>query len=259
MLGLIDTHAHLTDKRFNIDEIITQMPQDNLKAIVTVGYDAKSSFLGADIANKNKNIFYAVGIHPSETKSAKAEDYKKFLEHSKNEKCVAIGEIGLDYHYPDTDKKKQYDELMIQLDLVKNANLPAIFHVRDSDGDMFEIIKNNLDKLPKRGVMHCFSGSLEMAKIYIDMGFYLSFSGVVTYKNAKKMPDIVKAIPLDRLVVETDCPYLPPEPFRGQTNYPKYVAKTAEKIADILNMDIEKVHEQTTINACKMFDKIKLV
>lgn len=253
---LIDTHAHLTDERIDCKQVIADMKADGLDRIITVGYNMESSVGSYDIAQTDDRVFCALGIHPSNTNEVKDGDYDKLLELSKNKKVVAIGEIGLDYHYDDTDKVKQQKEFLAQMDLVKSANLPVAIHLRDAYQDMYNLIKANKDKFSKGGVMHCFSGSKETALQYIDMGFYISFSGTITFKNAKSYPDIIKAIPRDRILIETDCPYLAPTPFRGQLNYPKYVSYQAERIGDILLESPEKIKEITYQNAFRLFDKL---
>ena len=253
---LIDTHAHLTDPRLNADGILADMEQDGLARIITVGYNKESSLGGFAIAQKDKRIFCTLGFHPSNTTEVLLGDYAAFLKLSGNEKVVGIGEIGLDYHYEDTDQQTQKRELLAQLELVHAADLPVVIHLREADEDMFRIVKDNLDKLPRRGVMHCFSGSLESALAYVKMGFYISFSGSITFKNAKKFPEIIKNLPLDRILIETDCPYLAPDPLRGQLNYPKYVKYQAAKIAEFRGITAEEVESITYRNAFNLFTKL---
>lgn len=255
---LIDTHAHLTDERYDDVEknIIGQMAADGLDRIVSVGYNYASSMGSFELSQKHDNIYCALGFHPSNTGEVTADAYDEILKLSNNKKVVAIGEIGLDYHYDDTDKPTQKRELLAQLELVKAANLPVMFHLRDAYEDMLKIVKENMDKMPNGGVMHCFSGSLETAREYVKLGFYISFSGTITFKNAKSYPDIIKSIPRDKILIETDCPYLAPTPFRGQTNYPKYVRYQAERIAEILGLSYEEVEEFTGKNAMTLYPKL---
>ncbi len=257
MAQLVDTHAHLTDPRLDVREIIASMDADGLDRIITVGYNMETSAGGLAIAKTDPRVFCCLGFHPSNAHEVKDGDYDKLLAFSKDEKVVAIGEIGLDYHYDDTDKPVQRAALLRQLDLVKAADLPAVFHLRDAEGDMNALIAENRGKLPRGGVMHCFSGSLETARFYADLGFYISFSGSVTFKNAKKFSEIVRGLPLDRILIETDCPYLAPEPFRGRLNYPKYVRYQAERIAEILGKTFEEVAALTAKNAYGCFEKLK--
>lgn len=255
---LIDTHAHLTDERYGSpEEIIAGMRADGLERIISVGFDMESSVGAHKIASENDDVYCAVGFHPSDVGKMKDGDYGELLRLSKSEKCVAIGEIGLDYHYPDTNKPVQHKGLEAMFELVKEAELPAIFHIRDADGDMFECVKKNRDKFVKTGVVHCFSGSKETAKEYVDMGFYISFTGSITFKNAAKFPEIIKSLPLERILVETDCPYLTPVPHRGELNYPKYVKYQAMYIAGVLGKSTEEITEITTENAYRLFSKMK--
>lgn len=263
---LIDTHAHLTDKRYstesdrkyeNAEAIIANMQEDNLEKIICVGYDYKSSCEGLELAKKHRDVYCAVGIHPSETQDMADDVCDKLLILSKHEKVAAIGEIGLDYHYEDTDRVRQNYALIKQLELVKESKLPVIFHLRDAYDDMYRVIKSNREKIVEGAVMHCFSGSKETALQYIDMGFYISFSGSVTFKNAVKFPDIVRSLPLDRILIETDCPYLTPTPFRGQLNYPAYVKYQAERLAELKVIEVEKMIEITRENAYRFFGKMK--
>ena len=254
---LIDTHAHLTDERLDAKEILASMEQDGLFRIITVGYDRASSLDGFAIAEADPRVFCTLGVHPSNTDDASVDLYARFLELSRHEKVVAIGEIGLDYHYDDTDKPTQAREFLNQLALAAAADLPVSIHLRDADADMLRILKDNRHKLKAGGVMHCFSGSLETALEYIKMGFYISFSGSITFKNAKYAPDVAKNIPIERILIETDCPYLAPEPFRGRQNYPKYVRYVCEKIAALLHKPTEEIAELTSQNAYAAFKKLR--
>lgn len=255
---LIDTHAHLTDERYGgAEKIIADMPDDGLERIITVGFDLDSSKKCVEIAEHNEAVYCAVGVHPSDTQKLTADPCDELTALSKSPKCVAIGEIGLDYFYPDTDRKVQNYWLDRQFELVQNCGLPVCFHVRDAYEDMFAAVKRNYAKIKNGAVLHCFSGSLETALSYIDMGFYISFSGSITFKNAKKFYDIIPALPLERILIETDSPYLTPHPHRGETNYPKMVRYQAEKIAEIRDMDYAEVERITTDNAYGIFKKMK--
>lgn len=260
---LIDTHVHLTDSRYDqlspdfaglsVADIIKNMSSDGLARMISIGYDVSSSEASKKIAQANDYIYFAAGIHPSESAKTTAEDLAKIEELCKAEKCVAIGEIGLDYHYDDTDKPSQLSILIAQMQIAKRHNLPVIFHVRDAAGDMMKIIKENLGLLPQRGVMHCYSGSLEDAREYIKMGFYISFSGSLTFKNAVNLQGVAVALPRDKVLIETDCPYLAPTPNRGKTNYPSYVSLTAIKLAELWQTTLAEVAKITTENAQKLF------
>lgn len=255
---LIDTHAHLTDERYGgAKEIIGSMHADGLEKIITVSYNLESAYRCAEIARLNKDVYCTAGIHPSDAQELTSDPSEQLLKLSKDDKCVAIGEIGLDYFYPETDRDKQIYWLEKQLDVVLKSGLPVCFHVRDAYEDMDKVLSRNADKLRNGVVMHCFSGSKETAQKYVDMGFYISFSGSVTFKNAKKFYDIVPVVPPDRILIETDCPYLTPHPHRGETNYPRFVRFQAEKIAEILGLSFEEVEKITTDNAYRIFTKMK--
>lgn len=255
---LIDTHAHLTDERYGgAEDIIKGMEADGLERIVTVGYDLQSSRAAAELAEKHETVYFSCGFHPSETGRIAPGDYDEIVALASHEKCVAIGEIGLDYYYPDTDRETQLRRLEEQLDIVSQTGLPAIFHVRDAYGDFDGIIRRNMSKLRGGAVLHCFSGSKEFAETYADNGFYISFSGAITFRNAVKAAQTVPAVPRDHLLVETDCPYLTPEPFRGKTNYPAYVKYTAQKAAALRGEDFEELARYTTQNAYSFYFKMK--
>ena len=236
---LIDTHAHLTDERYGgAKEIIGSMHADGLEKIITVSYNLESAYRCAEIARLNKDVYCTAGIHPSDAQELTSDP-------------------SLDYFYPETDRDKQIYWLEKQLDVVCESGLPVCFHVRDAYEDMDRVLSRNADKLRNGVVMHCFSGSKETAQKYADMGFYISFSGSVTFKNAKKFYDIVPVVPLDRILIETDCPYLTPHPHRGETNYPRFVRFQAEKIAEILGLSFEEAEKITTDNAYRIFTKMK--
>ncbi len=253
---LIDTHAHLTDPVYvGARQIVNDMEADGLERIIAVGYNEFTSAYSVQIAERYEKVFAAVGVHPSDANKT-GQGYLGTLENlAACAKCVAMGEIGLDYHYDDTDKDAQHSILCEQLELISRVQLPAIFHVRDAYGDFYNIIKEYRDRLTAGAVMHCFSGSKETALMYADMGFYISFSGSITFKNSHA-GEIIAALPLDRILIETDCPYLAPVPHRGETNYPKYVRYQAEKIAEVRGMSVEDVIEITRVNAYRAFPKM---
>lgn len=254
---LIDTHAHLTDVKYGgAREIIDNMEQDGLERIIAVGFNEFTSAYSVKIAEENEKIFAAVGVHPSDAATAGQGYLGALSDLCDSDKCVAIGEIGLDYHYEDTDKRAQHRVLCEQLELVREKKLPAVFHVRDAYGDFYDIISKHRDCVTAGAVMHCFSGSKETALIYADMGFYISFSGSITFKNSKA-GEIISALPLERILIETDCPYLAPVPHRGEINYPKYVRCQAEKIAEIRGVSVEEIIKITRDNAYRAFAKMK--
>ncbi|MDR2201962.1 MAG: TatD family hydrolase [Clostridiales bacterium] len=255
---LIDTHAHLCDPVFGGGEdIVASMAADGLDALIAVSYDMPSSRFSSALAKKHKNVYCAVGIHPSNTKDFSTDFIPGLLALTKDPKCVAVGEIGLDYHYPDTDKAAQAYALDSQVELAAEAALPVIFHVRDAYADMYAALKRNVNGLKRGAVMHCFSGTAAEALSYIDLGFYVSFSGTLTFKNAKSYPEIIAAVPRERVLIETDCPYLAPHPYRGQTNYPRYVRLVAEKLAALWGTDFAEAARVTADNAKRLFGGLK--
>lgn len=252
MASLIDTHCHLCDEQYSNEkrqEIIKNMPFDNLEKVITVSYSMESSKDSVKISNENNNVFCAVGVHPENIDEI---DINTLEELAKNKKVVAIGEIGLDYHYEGFDKEKQKQALIEQLKLAKKINLPVIIHLRDAYEDLKNILLEYKDILTKI-VIHCYSGSLEYAKEILNLGVYFSFTGIITFKNARKVLDVIDFLPLNRIMIETDCPYLCPEPFRGNLNEPKMVKYVLEKICEIKRLDIETVSKAIRNNVKEFF------
>lgn len=256
---MIDTHAHLSDERIfpHIEEIISSMEEDGLTDIITVGYDIKSSLDCFEISQKYPNVYFSAGIHPHDAKDAKKEDYEVIQELAKNNKMVAIGEIGLDFYYDLSPRNVQERVFLEQLELAHFLKIPAILHLRDAYQVMLNLLKNNKNLLEYGAVLHCYSGSYEMLKEYLILDLFVSYGGSITFKNAVDKPKIVKNTPLDRFFLETDCPYLTPEPFRGKTNFPKYVNFVGKKVGEILEKDSTEIDEITTKNAKAFFAKIK--
>lgn len=254
---MIDSHAHLNDERYDVDEVVRSMDADGLKKIVVVGFDIPSSLRAVELAEKYDDLYCAVGVHPSDCEGLSDSDIDKLISLAARRKTVAFGEIGLDYYYDDVPRATQREALVRQLYAVRETGLPAVFHLRDAYEDMEKIIREHIDCLKGGAVMHCFSGSKETARMYADMGFYISFSGSITFKNAVKFPEIIRAVPLNRILIETDCPYLTPVPNRGKLNYPAYVRFTALKIAETLDMSFEEVEAITERNTFEIFKKLK--
>jgi TatD DNase family protein len=251
----IDSHAHLDDERFDEDReiLIESLKENNIDLVFNIGADIKSSKASVQLAKKFENIYAVVGVHPHDAKDVE-EDYLDILrELSKEEKVVAIGEIGLDYYYDNSPRDIQKKVFKEQLDLAKELDLPVVIHTRDAAQETFDILKEAAEGGKLRGIMHCYSGSVEMAMEYIKLGFYISLGGPVTFKNSKVAKEVAKAIPLDRLLIETDCPYLTPEPYRGKRNEPKYVKYTAEAIAELRGISVEEVAKATSENAKTIF------
>ena len=247
---LIDTHAHLLKSEYdNIDEVIRNCEKNNT-IVITNAYSYESSLEVVDIVKKHKNFYGAVGIHPNNIDDI--ANCKKLELILNEKKIVAIGEIGLDYHWNNDDetKRKQKEFFLYQLKLASRHNKPVIIHSRDAINDVYKMVsKYNL-----KGVIHSYSGSLLMAKKFIDLGFFIGIGGVVTFKNAKNIIEVIKNIDLNNIVIETDSPYLTPEPFRGQKNYPYYVKYIIEKISEIKEISYAEVVEKTNRNAMLLFD-----
>lgn len=252
---LIDTHAHLNDERLfpELGKIVSEMTADGLEYIITVGCDRESSEACLEISERNERIFSAVGIHPHDAKNAKAEDYLFFEEAMRSEKCLAVGEIGLDYHYDFSPREVQKRVFCEQLELAYSLKAPVIIHLREAYGDMLELLKENSQKLYYGTLIHCYSGSRETLREVLKLGAVISFGGSVTFKNARSSIEVAAAVPEDSFVLETDCPYLTPEPYRGRVNYPKYVEFAARKLAEIRGTSFEEIAKITTNNAKRFF------
>lgn len=254
---MIDSHAHLNDDRYDVPSVVASMKEDGLNKIVVVGYDIPSSYKAVELSERYDDLYCAVGVHPSDCEGLTDGQIEELVKLCKRPKTVAFGEIGLDYFYDDVPREVQKEALVRQLYAVERTGLPAVFHLRDAYEDMEKIIGEHKSCLKGGAVMHCFSGSKETALKYADMGFYISFSGSITFKNAVKFPEIIRALPLDRILIETDCPYLTPVPHRGKLNYPSYVRYQAQKIAEILGKTTEEIEEITEQNTYNIFCKIK--
>lgn len=252
---LIDSHAHLDDRKFDDDResLIKNFKNNNIELVINIGADLKTSQASVELAEKHDAIYAAVGVHPHSAKEVNTMVMEQLKELAENEKVIAIGEIGLDYYYDNSPRDVQRKWFIEQLKLAKELDLPVIIHTRDAAGETFEILKNNQNG-NVRGVLHSYSGSVEMALDYVKMGFYISIGGPVTFKNARIVREVAEAVPLDKLLIETDCPYLTPEPYRGKRNEPVYVKYTAEKIAEIKKISYDDLVKATNANTKKLFN-----
>ena len=252
-MEIMDSHAHLMDEMYNEDlkEVIERCKENNLKNVINIGYNENTSKKAIDLANEYDWMYATIGMHPDECNIEKP-DFTFIKNLAKNPKVVAIGEIGLDYHYESTNKENQRKAFVKQIQLANELKLPVVIHSRDADMDMLKILKEN--KIENNFVMHCFSSSIEIAKEVIKMGAYISLAGTVTFKNAKNLLEVAKIIPEDRLLVETDCPYLTPEPNRGKRNEPVNVWYTAKKIAELREISLEKLCKITNNNTQKFYN-----
>ncbi len=253
---LIDTHAHIYDEQYGDGgkSIIADMARDGLGAIVCVGCDPETSEKCVELAEHNENIYATVGVHPYYPETVTDEALARFEELASHKKVVAIGEIGLDYHHDVYDRAGQLRALDAQYELARKVKLPIVFHVREATGDFIEFLRSR--EFPESGVMHCFSGSVETCDICLKKGLYISFGGKLTYRNAHNLAEVAKHVPLDRLVIETDAPYLTPAKHLGELNYPKYVSYVRDKIAELRGMTAGEVERITAENAKKLFFKI---
>ncbi|MCL1936355.1 MAG: TatD family hydrolase [Defluviitaleaceae bacterium] len=254
-----ETHAHYTSKQFDEDryKILELLAHSDIKYIVNIGSDLKSSIFGVELAKKYSFLYATVGYHPHDVSKMTKEDFIKIEELAKDEKVVAIGEIGLDFYYDFSPRDIQEYWFLEQLKLVRKTNLPVVIHCRDAYGKTFDILKDaKLTRTNGPGVIHCYSGSLENAKEYVKMGYYIGVGGVITYKNAKSLVEVVENIPLEFLLIETDAPYLSPVPNRGKRNDSFNLSFIVNQIARIKNVAPSEVAKVTTENA-KRFYNIK--
>lgn len=254
---MIDTHCHINDDLYisNPEQYISDGLEAGVKKFLVVGFDLKSSINAVNIAEKHDFLYAAVGIHPSDIKKASLSDFDEIDQLAENKNVIAIGEIGLDYYW-DKDpeiKEQQKAGFIKQIEIANKHNLPISIHCREAIEDTLEILKKHPVK--RGGIMHCYAGSPESAKEFIKLGFLLGIGGVVTFKNSQKLKEVVMQIPSDSYVLETDSPYLTPEPFRGKPNHSKYLCYVRDKIAELRNISAEKVVQETTENFERVFLK----
>ena len=250
---LFDTHAHYYDGRFDSDrdELLAALPQRGVGLVLCPGCDLPSSRACVELAQRFPHVYAAVGVHPSDCAGWDDATLAEVRALAAHPKVKAIGEIGLDYYWKDNPSKEfQQNVFRRQLELARELRLPVIVHDREAHGDCLAVVKEYPDVT---GVFHCYSGSAEMARELVELGWYLGFDGPITYKNARKAPEVLAAVPLERMLVETDSPYLTPEPFRGRRNDSGYVYRVAETIAQAKGITPEEVAEITTANGQKLF------
>ena len=250
---LFDTHAHMDDRAFDADreELLSSLPAQGVGLLMNPGCSLQSSRAASALSQKYPFVYAAVGSHPDaadEVDEAVLGEYRRLVR--ENPKIKAIGEIGLDYHYEDIPREIQQRAFRAQMQLAQELNLPVIVHEREAHQDGMDIVS----EFPAvTGVFHCYSGSLEMAKWLISRGWYIGFTGVLTFKNARKALEVASSIPLNRIVLETDCPYMSPEPFRGKRNDPSRLCYMAEKLAQLRSLPVEKIHEVTVENGKQLY------
>lgn len=250
--GIFDTHAHYDDECFDEDrfELLDEMLASNVSGIINCGCTVRSSETSIAFAEKYSKMYAAVGIHPQNAAEESADALDKIEQLAKHEKVVAIGEIGLDYHYDFSPRERQIEVFEMQIKLANELDLPIIVHDREAHEDTMKLLK----KYKPKGVVHCFSGSAESAKEIVKLGMYIGMGGAVTFKNAVKPVEVARMLPLDRILLETDAPYMTPVPFRGKRCDSAHIAYTAEKIAEIKGMDIQELIDICNENAKKLFN-----
>ena len=247
-----DTHAHLDDEAFEADreELIAQFRSAGIELVLNPGCERASSERAAALAARHEEIYFAVGIHPEELSAYTEENLAKTLALSEDPKCLAIGEIGLDYYWDDSQKERQKELFHRQLSFAREKDLPVIVHDREAHGDCLEIVRQYPGL---RGVFHCYSGSAETARELLRLGWYLGFDGPVTYKNARKLPEVLAVCPPERILLETDSPYLAPVPMRGKRNDPRNLSHICAKVAEFKSMDPEELADLTLRNGKSLF------
>ena len=249
---MIDTHCHIEKEDYdNIETILDNCKKNDVNKIIISGYDIESSKKAVELANKYEMVYATIGYLPEIL--VKEEDIclNELEELLKNDKVVGIGEIGLDYYWYKENKEEQKKLFISQIELALKYNKPIVIHCREAIQDCYDVIKNYKNL---KGTMHCYSGSGEMAKKFIDLGIYISVGGVLTFKNSKNIKEVINEINIEYILLETDSPYLTPEPYRGKKNYPYYINFVADKISEIKQIDIDKVKNITTSNAYDLFD-----
>ena len=250
---LFDTHAHMDDRAFREDRqaLLAGLPEKGVGLVMNPGCSLESSRNAVALAKEFPHVYAAVGSHPDvadEVNESVLEEYRKLCKLSP--KVKAIGEIGIDYHYEDIPRQLQLQAFRMQMALAEELDLPVIVHEREAHEDGMAVVR----EFPKvKGVFHCYSGSAEMARQLVDRGWYIGFTGVLTFKNARKAIETAQSIPLERIVLETDCPYMAPEPFRGKRNDPGYLYRMAEKLAEIRDLPVEEIHRITTENGKRLY------
>jgi TatD DNase family protein len=249
---LVDTHAHIDEEGFahDFDEMLERAYANDVKYVVNIGANMDESRVSIELADKYESIYATVGVHPHDVEEINDKALDQLAQWCKHDKVVAVGEIGLDYFRSQTSKEMQAYAFAAQLDVARQMHMPVSIHDRDAHGDVMRMLKNEGKGLS--GILHCFSGSWEMAKELIKMDYYIAIGGAVTFKNAAKLPEIAANIPLEYLLLETDCPYLAPHPHRGTRNEPANIRPIAEFIANIRGITLEELAAATTANAARI-------
>lgn len=250
--NIFDTHSHYDDAQFDADrnDLLKSLLQKGVIGVVSCGCDPESTRFNAGLAEQYDYIYFAAGLHPENLEGLKMDDLDEIERYAKEEKCVAIGEIGLDYHWMASSKEVQKEFFAAQCELANKLDMPVIVHDREAHADTLAILKQYRPK----GVLHCFSGSAETAKEIVKMGMYIGLNGVATFKNARKSIEAAKAIPIERLVLETDCPYLAPVPHRGKRNDSSFIPFIAERLGEELGIPAQELLNITAQNAKRLYE-----
>ena len=258
---IIDSHCHLNMKDFNGDltKVIGNAKRNSIGGMLTISTKIDEFKNISNIAKKNQNIWYSLGIHPHNVDESINNIENIIKNYNQDKKFIGIGETGLDYFYKNTNKDLQIQSFIKHIQLSRDTNLPIIVHTREADKDTIRILKDEYRKGPFKGLIHCFTATQELADEALEIGFFISISGIITFKNAEPLRKVVKSIPKDRLLVETDAPYLSPVPLRGKRNEPANVIHTANSLAHLLNMPKAELYEQTTVNFFNLFSKAELI
>lgn len=253
-MNLFDSHCHLENGRFEEDlpEVLARMKDAGVNRCILAGSDMETSEQIVALTKEHAHVYGVVGIHPHDAKTWTDDCADRLAQWVKEERIVGIGEIGLDYYYDHSPRGVQKEVFVKQLLLARELDMPAVFHVRDAHGDVLDLLRANRSQLPA-GVVHCYSGSVESAREYLDMGFYISFAGPITFKNANKLLDVAKYVPQDRILVETDSPYLAPVPMRGRRNEPTFVQYVAQTVAELRGISAEEMAQAAFENTCRLF------
>lgn len=254
----VDTHCHLHDEKLkDTNAVVDEYLKSGIDIAINMACCALTSEKGKDLAEKFPSIYFGAGCHPSDINGLDQAELDKISALTSHPKCVAVGEIGLDYYWEPYDKEKQIKGFIAQMELAKACKLPISIHSRDATGDMLKILKENKDKLTYGGVMHCFSGSVETAKELLKLGLYISFAGPLTFKNANSILDVAAFVPDDMCLTETDSPYLSPHPLRGKVNSPKNIPIILSKLAQLKNQDMYDLAQKIMNNSKTLFYKLK--
>lgn len=252
---LIDSHAHLDMKQFDSDrdQVIVRALSADVRHIITVGIDIKSSLNAVKLTTHYPPIFATIGIHPHNADNANNNDLEQIALIAQQDKIIAIGEIGLDFFHNRSARQKQIEVFIQQLAIAISLDLPVVIHDREAHTNTLNIL-SSFKKSGLKGMIHCFSGDYNLAKTFIDMGYYISIPGTVTFNNASQIQDVARRVPLNRMLLETDAPFLAPTPYRGNRNEPGYVTHTAQKIAKLRDVSFEEISYQTSKNVCQLFN-----